>query len=93
MRRKRRRSSGSETPEAGGILTRPLPALAAAHQIILGALRGVPAEVGRAKTALRLARGEKAFSPHVSEGKRVSPILIFREHFRASRVTQPSGGQ
>lgn len=33
-------------------------------QDVFGALRGVPAEVGRGKTpTLRLARGEKAFSP------------------------------
>jgi hypothetical protein len=58
MRRKKRRSSGSGIPEAGGMTIRPLPALSAAHHHdVLGALRGVPAEVGREKTlGLRLPR-------------------------------------
>jgi hypothetical protein len=65
MRRKKRRSSGSGTPEAGDMRIRPLPGLSAAHHDdVFGALRGVPAEVGREKTpGLRLPRWEEGFLP------------------------------
>ena len=43
---------------------------------VFGALRGVPAEVGRGKTpTLRLARGEKAFSPDLVQVSRQPSIL------------------
>jgi hypothetical protein len=65
MRRKKRRSSGSGIPEAGGMRIRPLPGLSAAHHsYVFGALRGVPAEVGRGKTpGLRLLRWGEGFLP------------------------------
>ena len=65
MRRKKRRSSGSGIPEAGGMRIRPLPSLSAAHHdYVFGALRGVPAEVGRGKTpGLRLPRWGEGFLP------------------------------
>lgn len=65
MRRKKRRSSGSGIPEAGDMTIRPPPTLSAAHHDdVLGALRGVPAEVGREKTpGLRLPRWGEGFLP------------------------------
>jgi len=51
----------------------------------------LPAEVGRAKTALRLARGEKAFSPHDGEGKGVSQDLfpVRNQGRSSSRIARP----
>jgi hypothetical protein len=69
MRRKKRRSSGSGIREAGDMRIRPLPGLSAAHHDdVLGALRGVPAEVGRGKTLVFAAS---------ALGRMLPPLNIF----------------